>query len=1369
MKSKLSLHLLVVLCLLLVALPTPAGQAAPTPAAAAAPADLLQFSAGGHALGFGVGGMYAASGSHALHVDFTGANSIRPQVSGQDKASPRTKVEGNPDIPQGRAAPLSQVTYADLWDGISLAYTAETGSIYTTTFTLDAGVDPAEIRLRYNAPLSLNKDGSLSIAFETGSMTESAPVAWQEIGGQRVPVKAAFRVRAQEVSFTLGRYDPAFALTIDPSLVWNSFLGGPTGDDYGYSIAVDSSGNTYVTGTSSTSWGDPVRAFTGGKDAYVAKLSSTGYLLWSTFVGGSGEDTGYGITLDASGTAYVVGESTATWGISPVDAYTGGTDAFVARLNGTDGTLGWNTFLGTSGEDTGRDIANNGAYIFVTGSSVAAWGCVNASLDCVVPPFYGGTDAYAAELMADDGVLYSTIFLGGSGSDLGSGIAVKGSGISFNVYVTGSSYGSWSCDSPCTKRAYTADWDAFVAEVYVSYATLEQSWNTFLGGDRTDYGTDIAVDSSENLYITGFSNETWGSSPTRSFGAGWDGYAAQINSSGTLTWNTFLGGDNMDYGYGIALDAAGTNVYVTGYSRAAWTCAVTACTGRAYTGGADAFAAELYASTGNLFRNTFLGGDSDDNGYGVAVGSDGYVYTAGNSGAAWTCTTINCTANPYTAGLDAFAVKLESNIVMDNWVSFIGGGGEDIGYAVDVDGSGNVYVTGTSEASWGSPQRAFTSGGEAFVAKLDPSGTLLWNTFLGGQNTDEGAGIVVDASGNSYVTGWSYNTWSCLSTPCTVRPRSVSMDGFAAKLGPSGALLWNTFLGGSNYDQARSIALDATGNIYVTGNSSAAWSCSYVIDCTVRDYAGTGDAFVVKLNNSGTTLWNSFLGGSGYVQGNGIAVDGSGNLYVAGVSTSTWGTPELAYTGGDDAFAAKIDSSGTLLWNSFLGSSSNDEALGVTVDGSGSVYVTGASQATWGSPMNPHSGSWNGFIARLTSTGGLDWSTFLGRSSQGIAQDGRGNLFVAGFSLSSWGTPEVGLAGSFDAFAARYNADSGALTWNTFLGGASDDYGYGIALDPAGDVYVAGESKSTWGTPARAHAGGNDAFAVKLDPTPPWVVSIQRADPNPTYAATVHYTVTFNEPVTGVNISDFTLTMSGVTDAWATSVTGSGSLYTVTVTTGTGTGTFWLNVFDDDSILDAVGHPLGGTGMGNGNFTGEVYSVRPPCYTLTLTHTGSGSTPSAVPTASSGCPSGQYHAGEAITLTASPDAGWAVGSWSGTSNDSGTSTTNSLIMPSGTRTVTANYIQPCYALTRTHTGNGLDPAAVPPTSSGCSSGWHHAGESITLTANPDIGWTVGSWNGTSNDASTSITNNFIMPASIWTVTANYILINYRIYLPLVIR
>ena len=398
-----------------------------------------------------------------------------------------------------------------------------------------------------------------------------------------------------------------------------------------------------------------------------------------------------------------------------------------------------------------------------------------------------------------------------------------------------------------------------------------------------------------------------------------------------------------------------------------------------------------------------------------------------------------------------------------------------------MDGSGNIYVTGSSPTTWGSPVRSYSNGTDAFVAKMDSSGNLLWNTYLGGSGEDYGTGITLDGSGNIYVVGNTHTAWSCSPAPCTVRGYTSGVNAFAAKLDSSGDLLWNTFLGG-DWDYGKGIAVDGSGNVYVSGESHATWGCS-PMSCTVRGYTKLSDAFAAKLDSSGNLLWNTFLGGSGYDDGWGIAVDGSGNVYVTGSSSAAWSCSPAsctlrAYTSGYDSFAAKFNSSGSLIWNAFQGGDGSD-GYDVAVDGSGNIYLAGDSE--------------DAFVTKMDPSGNLLWNTFVygsgyGTAFRSIAVDGSGNVYVAGESTGTWGcstnpcTLRGYAGGRQDAFAAKVNS-SGKLLWNTFLGGSGWDSGWGIAVDGSGNVYVAGSSDATWGSPVRDYSGGwQDAIVVKLPP-----------------------------------------------------------------------------------------------------------------------------------------------------------------------------------------------------------------------------------------------------------------------------------------------
>ena len=199
---------------------------------------LLQFKAGGHVLGFSAGGFTAATGSHALHVDFIDSRNVQPQA----------QVPGG-----GHAVPLEAVFYPNLWPGVSLLYDVPPGGILRSTYQLEPGADVGAIRLRYNAHLAVNQDGSLIINFDTGMLTESAPLAWQVIDGKQAAVGVRYTLHNEQAGFALQSYDARYPLTIDPTLSWHSFLGDSYSDEGG-NLALDRYGNIYVGGSSMTAW-----------------------------------------------------------------------------------------------------------------------------------------------------------------------------------------------------------------------------------------------------------------------------------------------------------------------------------------------------------------------------------------------------------------------------------------------------------------------------------------------------------------------------------------------------------------------------------------------------------------------------------------------------------------------------------------------------------------------------------------------------------------------------------------------------------------------------------------------------------------------------------------------------------------------------------------------------------------------------------------------------------------------------------------------------------------------------------------------------------------------------------------------------------
>ena len=410
-----------------------------------------------------------------------------------------------------------------------------------------------------------------------------------------------------------------------------------------------------------------------------------------------------------------------------------------------------------------------------------------------------------------------------------------------------------------------------------------------------------------------------------------------------LIWNAFL----PDYVLGIVVDGNG-NVYVAGGSGSTWGSPI-----NPHSGGSDIFVAK-FSSTGVRLWNTFVGGTSIDQGFGMAVDGNGNVYVVGDSFSHW-----GSPVNPYSGGGDALVVKLDSS-GMYLWHTYLGGTGVDTGVDVAVESNGDVYLIENSTATWGTPINAHVGDRDAFVAKLSSGGVLLWNTFMGSANKEYGKGIAVDDS-YVYAVGSSGASWGS-----PINPYQGAGDGFAAKLNLAGALVWNTFIGGIDGDVAADVGLDESGNVYVAGGSGSTWGSP------INPHSGVSDIFVAKLSSSGVPLWHTYMGSTDGDGGRALAVDNNGSVFVAGSSESTWGRSPYRHSGESDAFAAKLNSSGGLDWNIFVGGTSWDTGGAIAADEDGNVYIGGTSFGTWGTPITPYQGLQDGFVARLMESGRPD-------------------------------------------------------------------------------------------------------------------------------------------------------------------------------------------------------------------------------------------------------------------------------------------------------------------------------------------------------------------------------------------------------------
>jgi hypothetical protein len=606
-------------------------------------------------------------------------------VEGRDLLSGKVNyfIGNNPHNWHKNVPEFARVSYSGIYPGVDLVYHGQQKEL-EFDFIVAPNANPAPIDLSFSGTQHMRTDaaGNLLLASAAGEIMLHKPVAYQQQNVTREMVDARFVLKSNhEVGFVLGSYDHSRELVIDPSLSYATYIGG-NGDDEAYGIALDSGGNSYITGESDSSSGFPGgNPSAGGYDAFVVKINANGTLGYTTFVGGSGDDLGSSIavTFTPAGVAYVAGITTST--DLPVSA---------------------GAAQSTSGSAAGANCT--------TGTGTAP---------C--------TDGFIFQLDSTGAPAYVT-YLGGNNDDGAFGIAIDGSG---NAYVTGFTF---SANFPLQSALYSAlnddvasnppFEDAFVTEVNPTGTAWVYS--TYLGGENNDFGAGIAVDFNDNAYVTGGTYST--DFPTT-----------------TGAFQTICGTDgNCNAGSGKIFS--------------------------------DVFVTKLAAGGGTLSYSTYLGGGSDDTGLAVNLDAAANVYVTGQT-----------TAD-------------NTNFVTDNFPI--------------VGGFQTTYGNGTSSA-----------GSNAFVSELNPAGQgssdLLYSSYLGGSTADAGLGIAVDNQGNAYVTG------STLSSDFpTVAAFQATLNGnsdaFITHVAPGGAsLTYSSYLGGpgdENFDSSTQSFLGGAVTLYSLGS-----------------------------------------------------------------------------------------------------------------------------------------------------------------------------------------------------------------------------------------------------------------------------------------------------------------------------------------------------------------------------------------------------------------------------------------------------------------------------------------------------------------------------------------------------------------------
>ena len=407
----------------------------------------------------------------------------------------------------------------------------------------------------------------------------------------------------------------------------------------------------------------------------------------------------------------------------------------------------------------------------------------------------------------------------------------------------------------------------------------------------------------------------------------------------------------------------------------------------------------------------------------------------------------------------AFGQRVHAQEEYD-WNRLLGTLGGDGGFGIAVDASGNSYISGYT----GGNLNGYMNAGQydIFVAKYDPEGNRQWTRLLGTPVEDISFDIAIDSIGNSYITGSTKGNLDGIQN-------KGGDDIFITKYNSNGDRLWTQLLGTPSNEVSYSIAVDSNGNSYITGFTNG--------KLDEQNHKGLDDVFVAKYDTNGNKQWTKLIGTADKEVGYGIAVDSIGNIYISGYTNGD--LDEISNTGDFDIFISKYDINGNKQWTRLLGTVLPDFGFDVTVDAIGNCYVTGFTYGDLDGKSN--AGDKDIFIAKYNTTGNKQWAILIGSASEEIGLrivvDNKGYGYVTGYTYGNLdGKPNMGEA---DILVARFGVNGyKKKTW--VFGTASKDEGDGIDVDADGKVYVTGATEGDLG--GNLNSGNNDILVSKIIP-----------------------------------------------------------------------------------------------------------------------------------------------------------------------------------------------------------------------------------------------------------------------------------------------
>lgn len=452
---------------------------------------------------------------------------------------------------------------------------------------------------------------------------------------------------------------------------------------------------------------------------------------------------------------------------------------------------------------------------------------------------------------------------------------------------------------------------------------------------------------------------------------------------------------------------------------------------------------------------TYYGGSEYDAINAMAYGRDGYIYAVGNTNSASNIATtgahqVTLGGGSNTSGADVFIVKFDRAGVRQ-WATYYGGTNVDQANGIAIDTAGYIYIAGrtnsqTGIATPGTHQeiKAGTAAGyDAFLVKFDTAGARQWGSYFGGAGA-EGSNIITlacDGQNNLYLAGNTASTDGIATSGAHQAARSGTQDGFLARFNDAGIVQWGTYFGGSSTDFINAVATDIDGNIYITGYTGSSDGIATTGTHQTANAGGT-DAFVAKFDTTGVQLWGSYFGGTALDQATSIAADGSGYVYLTGItastaSVSTTNAHQTTYGGGSlDIFLSKFHQNGTLEWATYYGGTENDYNPFLSIEDNRTLYLTGTTNSPDGiatqdaiMPIYSHNGHGKVLLAAFDTSGVRTYATYLGGTlsewSTSAVSDGDGHVYLGGYTastdLATTGAYQDIFGGNRDGYVLKVN------------------------------------------------------------------------------------------------------------------------------------------------------------------------------------------------------------------------------------------------------------------------------------------------------------------------------------------------------------